>query len=50
MWVSLACKPVYFEPGNRESCGRKSIWHMNILGVWLARVCVAAAGPLVVIQ
>jgi len=54
----MVCKPAYSEPvpkpGNRESCGRKSIQHKNTLGcmagLTLALVCVAAASLLVVIQ
>ena len=45
------CKPAYFElvlePRNRKGCGRKGIWQIIL---WVAVVCVAAAGLLVVIQ
>jgi len=42
------------EPGTRESCGRKGIWHKNTLGcmagLTVTLICVATAGQLVVIQ
>jgi len=51
-------KPAYSElvlkPANRDGCGRKGIQHRNIVGcmagLTLTRICVAAAGLLVVTQ